>query len=131
MPDARSSAGALGLLQVMPRTARITARKYGIRYKQSRDLLDPAKNVRIGSIYLGEMLERFDRNRVLASAAYNAGPNRVERWLKTIPANPADIWIESIPLRETRNYVQNVLVFAYIYGERLGLDPMFLQDHER
>lgn len=131
MPDARSAAGALGLLQVMPRTARITARKYGIRYKQSRDLLDPATNVRIGSIYLGEMLERFDRNRVLASAAYNAGPNRVERWLKTVSANPADIWIESIPLRETRNYVQNVLVFAYIYGERLGLDPMFLLDHER
>ena len=131
MPDARSSAGALGLLQVMPRTARITARKYGIPYKRSRELLDPATNVRIGSFYLGEMLERFDRNRVLASAAYNAGPQRVHRWLKDIPANPADIWIESIPLAETRNYVQNVMVFSYIYGVRLGLDPMFLHDRER
>jgi soluble lytic murein transglycosylase len=131
MPDARSSAGALGLLQVMPRTARITARKYGIPYKQSRELLDPAKNVRIGGTYLGEMLERFDRNRVLATAAYNAGPNRVERWRDALAPSPADIWIESIPLRETRGYVQNVLVFAYIYGERLGLDPMFLLDHER
>lgn len=131
MPDARSSAGALGILQVMPHTARITARKYGIPYKQSRELLDPAKNLRIGSTYLGEMLERFDRNRVVASAAYNAGPNRVERWVQNLPPSPADVWIESIPFSETRNYVQNVLVYAYIYGVRLGLDPMFLHDNER
>ena len=66
------------------------------------------------------LLARYDGNRVLVAAAYNAGAHRVDRWLRDRPARPADIWIETIPFAETRDYVKNVLAFTYIYGQRLG-----------
>lgn len=131
MTDARSHAGALGVMQVLPATARRTARQLDIPLANTWQLLDYGKNIEIGSGYLAQMYQRYDRNRILASAAYNAGPGRVDQWLAQRPASPADVWIESIPFRETRGYVQNVLAFALIYSLRLDQEQPFLYDHER
>jgi len=130
MTDARSGAGALGLMQVMPATARRTARRFDIALTSNWHLLDPGKNIEIGTRYLAEMYERYGRNRVLASAAYNAGPGRVNRWLRERAPEPIDLWIELIPFRETRGYVRNVLSFALIYSHRLGDPQPFLHAHE-
>lgn len=129
--DARSPAGALGVMQVMPATAQLTARQMSIPLANTWQLLDHEKNIEIGAGYLARMYERYEHNRILASAAYNAGPGRVDQWLARRPATPADVWIEAIPFRETRGYVQNVLAFALIYSRRLGAEQPFIQDHER
>lgn len=118
--DARSSAGAMGLMQLMPRTARAVARKIPLRLRNRRQLLDPNTNIRLGAGYLRRMLDAFDEHPALASAAYNAGPHRVRQWLPKDEAMPADIWIELIPFKETRNYVQRVLVYTVIYEWRMG-----------
>jgi soluble lytic murein transglycosylase len=130
-PAARSSAGALGLMQLMPATAAATARDAGEPTPVAAALFDPALNVHIASRHLAELLERYDGNRVLAAAAYNAGAHRVDRWLRDRPARPADVWIETIPFAETRDYVKNVMAFAYIYGQRLGHPTKFLDADER
>ncbi len=124
--DAKSPAGALGLMQLMPRTARYTARRNGLHYRQ-RDLLKPQKNITLGSRYLQQLLKQFNGNPVLATAAYNAGPRRVKQWLADDHEIPHDIWIETIPFSETRNYVQNVLAFSVIYSYRLGSEYPQLQ----
>ncbi len=123
--DAKSSAGAMGLMQLMPATARQTARSIGVKYNYW-SLIDPEHNIQLGSTYLNQLLGQFDGNRVLAAAAYNAGPHRVKQWLKKNQTQvPYDIWIETIPFRETRKYVKNVLSYSVIYGYRLGnLTPM-------
>jgi len=130
-PAARSSAGALGLMQLMPATAAATARNAGEPIPLAASLFDPVVNVHIASRHLAELIERYDGNRVLVAAAYNAGSHRVDRWLRDRPARPADIWIETIPFAETRDYVKNVLAFAYIYGQRLGHPTKFLDADER
>ncbi|MBP6382537.1 MAG: transglycosylase SLT domain-containing protein [Pseudomonadales bacterium] len=131
-PTVRSPAGALGLMQVMPTTAELTARKAGIRYRGSTDLLDPATNVVIGSHYMRTMLDQFQQNRVLAAAAYNAGPGRVKRWLRQLPATVEhDRFVETIPFRETRQYVQNVLSFTVIYAYLEGREVPLVQPAER
>lgn len=121
--DARSPAGALGLMQVMPATGRQIARE--LREDSANPpLLQPDVNIRYGVHYLGRMLERLQDNPVLATAAYNAGPNRVAQWLPPSEALPADVWAETIPYRETRTYVQRVLEYAIVYQHRLGVqDP--------
>ncbi|MDO8907243.1 MAG: transglycosylase SLT domain-containing protein [Pseudohongiella sp.] len=131
MHDVRSSAGALGLMQLMPATGRETARALGLRVTD-QDLLHPETNIRIGSRYLTQLLSDFNGNRALAAAAYNAGPNRVRQWLRQTGANPIplDAWIETIPFAETRTYVQNVLAFSVIYGYRMELPIAFLTDEE-
>ena len=127
---ARSSAGAMGLMQIMPGTARQTARQNGIKHKDSF-LFDPEYNINLGSTYLNQLLNQFNGNRILAAAAYNAGPHRVNTWLKKTPLEvPFDIWIESIPFKETRGYVQNVLAFSVIYAYRLGKDSEFITEKE-
>lgn len=120
MEDAHSSAGAMGLMQLMPATARQVARSLKLRKPKRSDLMTPAKNIRLGSAYLAQVLNRFDQNPVLAIAAYNAGPHRVSKW---IPAEtmPADIWIELVPYRETRNYLKSVLAYSVIYADKLGI----------
>lgn len=128
---ARSHAGALGLMQLMPGTARDTAKRHGLPLQQLSALYEPETNIALGSAYLGEMYRRFDNNRVFATAAYNAGPHRVERWLQARGTLPLDIWIETIPFDETRNYVQNVLSFGVIYDQRAGRQAQLLSDHER
>ncbi|MEH6651284.1 MAG: transglycosylase SLT domain-containing protein [Motiliproteus sp.] len=130
-PDARSHAGATGLMQLMPATAKETARKAKIRYRGSQQLIDPELNLKLGSSYLARLSRRYEGNRVLASAAYNAGPHRVNGWLKLRSDLPADIWIETIPFDETRNYVQNVLSFAVIYSDLLGLPKQLFKPNEQ
>ena len=126
-PDAKSPVGALGLMQLMPATAKQTARKAGISYKK-HDLLTPETNVALGSRYLNEMLNRFNGNPAFAAAAYNAGPHRVDQWLrKGRDQLPLDVWIETIPFKETRGYVQNVMVFSVIYAYRNGSDTESLR----
>lgn len=121
MHDVRSSAGALGLMQLMPATAQETANRVGMRIS-NQDLLQPEINIALGSRYLSGLLQNFNGNRALAAAAYNAGPNRVRQWLRQTSEAPVplDIWIETIPFAETRNYVQNVLAYSVIYGYRMG-----------
>ena len=121
MHDAKSPAGAVGLMQLLPSTAKQTAQRNGLRY-QHQDLLTPEKNIALGSHYLEQLLKAYDGNRILAAAAYNAGPGRVRQWLNKEKDNqlPYDVWIETIPFKETRGYVQNVLAFSVIYAYRLG-----------
>ncbi|WP_250462504.1 transglycosylase SLT domain-containing protein [Microbulbifer litoralis] len=129
--DAKSRAGALGLMQLLPSTARATARRAGVRYRRSWDLLSPSTNIALGSFYLNTLLNRFDNNRFLAAAAYNAGPTRVARWLEeTANQLPYDIWIETIPYSETRRYVQNVLAYTVIYAYRSGTELSLLRENE-
>lgn len=128
MADARSSAGALGLMQLMPSTAQQVARETNVRLKSNNELTNPMLNIELGTAYLGRMFRRFSHNRILASAAYNAGPSRVDRWLD--PSLPVDLWIETIPFRETRNYVQNVLMFSTIYSRKLGQESPMIYQHE-
>ncbi|MCL6414744.1 transglycosylase SLT domain-containing protein [Aestuariirhabdus sp. Z084] len=130
MHDARSSAGALGVLQLMPSTARQVARRGKLSYRGKRDLLNPATNIKLGSRYLAQLLKQFNGNRVLATAAYNAGPHRVRQWLKNGSEIPFDIWIETIPFEETRQYVQNVLSFSVIYDDKLGNPTQLLSMDE-
>lgn len=118
---AQSHAGALGLMQLMPATAKETAGKAGLPYSKSRLTSDPSYNMTLGSLYIKQMLDRYDGNRTLAIAAYNAGPGRVSGWLKEFgdPRNPnideVD-WIEVIPIYETRNYVQRVTEAVNVYS---------------
>lgn len=129
MADAKSSGGALGLMQLMPATARQVAKESGISLRSSSELTDPLTNIKLGTAYLGKMFRRFNHNRILASAAYNAGPSRVDRWLDS--SLPLDVWIETIPFSETRNYVQNVLVFSSIYSRKLDQRIPLIFAHER
>lgn len=122
--DAVSSAGARGLMQLMPATARVVARKIGVSYAVDRLHTDPPYNVRLGRAYLADMLQRFGGSYVLALAAYNAGPNRVSAWLarhgdpRTGTIDAID-WIELIPFTETRDYVQRVLENLFVYRQIL------------
>jgi peptidoglycan lytic transglycosylase len=130
--DANSPAGAKGLMQLMPATAKQTARKNDIHYRSSHELHEPEMNITLGSRYYSEMLKRFHNNRILATAAYNAGPHRVDRWLKETEGKlPFDAWIETIPFLETRNYVQNVLAFSVIYAHHLSNNERMLNEKEQ
>ncbi|MBS0521231.1 MAG: lytic transglycosylase domain-containing protein [Proteobacteria bacterium] len=120
-----SPSGALGLMQLMPGTARDVAGRLGLPFIQDKLTRDPGYNVSLGSQYLAEMLQRFGGSYELALAAYNAGPNRVARWLETIGdprGGKIDMvdWIEMIPLRETRNYVQRIMEGVGVYRDRLS-----------
>lgn len=116
MHDIRSPAGALGLMQVMPRTGRQVAKRLNIRWRGNNTLINPSTNIRIGSFYLAEQLKRFGHP-ALAAAAYNAGPHRVSRWLPDDPV-PLDVWVAAVPFTETRNYIQRVLGAQVIYEWR-------------
>lgn len=120
--DARSSAGALGLMQLMPRTARQVARSLRLKRPNQRDLLKSNINIKLGIRYLRKLQERFDGNSILATASYNAGPWRVKSWLPKEEAQSADLWIENVPFTETRKYLKRVLTYTIIYEQRLGLD---------
>jgi peptidoglycan lytic transglycosylase len=117
--DARSPVGAMGLMQLMPGTGRLTAKRNRIPYAGAGTLLDVDRNIQLGTSYLRQVMERFSDNPVLATAAYNAGPQRVERWLPEAGSESAAIWITGIPFTETRNYVQRVLTYAAIYDWRM------------
>jgi soluble lytic murein transglycosylase len=128
MQNARSHAGAIGLMQLMPATARSVARKMLKRKPpRTRELLEPDTNIALGSAYLKQMQGELGGSSVLATAAYNAGPHRVTRWL---PARElaADIWIELVPFNETRGYLRRVLTYTVIYEKRMGREPVRLRD---
>jgi soluble lytic murein transglycosylase len=124
-PQARSPVGARGLMQIMPATGKQVARALGQSHRGA-DLYEVEHNVRLGSAYYRQLLDRFGGNRIFALAGYNAGPHRVDRW-RHEPGEgvPVDIWIETIPFRETRHYVQAVLsynlVFQYLMGDTRSL----------
>ena len=119
-PDAVSRAGAIGLMQLMPATATRVARAERLPYRGRQDLLNPDQNIELGTAYLESLAERFGGHPLLITAAYNAGPKAVERWLaRREPVEP-DVWIETLPYRETREYVSKVIAFTAIYDWRLN-----------
>ena len=126
-PTVVSPAGAVGLMQLMPATAASVAAAIGEPATSPIRLSDPTTNLALGSRFLARMSQRFGGNETLATAAYNAGPHRVSRWL---PAQPvaADVWIATIPFHETREYVQRVLAYRVIYDARLGRTIVPLRD---
>lgn len=119
-----SPAGARGIMQLLPKTARTVAHTLRIRYSRRRLTRDPDYNVRLGRAYLRQMLDRFGSSYLLSIGAYNAGPNAVQRWIRTFGdprergVDPID-WIEMIPYEETRTYVQRVLGNLQVYRTRL------------
>ena len=118
-PDARSHANARGLMQLLPATARMEAKKRGMRYPGDAGLFDARDNLALGIAHLASMLEKHGGQPFLATAAYNAGPTPVARWLAQRPPQDIDLWIETIPYRETREYVARILAFATIYDWRM------------
>ncbi len=122
-PRAISSASARGLMQLLPRTARKVAKSLGLRYRKSR-LFEGHYNMRLGAAYLGQLIKAYRGSYIMALAAYNAGPNRVRRWLRQNgdprkgAIDPID-WVEAIPISETRNYVQRVMENLQVYRWRL------------
>lgn len=117
--DARSHAGAMGLMQIMPNTGKMIARDLNTKLKSKTQLLEAGTNIRFGIRYLSKVMKRFDQNTVLATAAYNAGSQRVKSWLPKEEAITPDLWIENMPFKETRNYVKQVLAYTAIYDIRL------------
>jgi len=118
--DAISPAGAMGLMQLMPKTAEQLARRHSINYTGSSQLMQASENVELGTTYLRELMDRFSGNPVLASGAYNAGPNAVERWMKDRRTDDPAIWVDTLPYFETRDYIPRVLAFSIIYDWRLA-----------
>lgn len=136
-PRVRSGVGAQGMMQIMPATARSTARRIGVAYEPGR-MNDPDYNMRLGSAYLGHMINGFGGSYVLAAAAYNAGPGRPAAWVgfcgdpRSAGTDPLD-FIECIPFAETRNYVMRVLENVQVYRARLngGSAPLTLSQDLR
>jgi soluble lytic murein transglycosylase len=124
--DARSPVGASGLMQVMPATARWTARKIGLTDFQPQHISQLDTNIRIGTAYLKFALDAFDNALPLAAAAYNAGPSRARAW-RNGPSLPADIWTENIPFDETRDYVKRVLANTTHYAALITGQPQSLR----
>lgn len=118
-PGAVSRTGALGLMQMMPGTARHIARLQGESAPRASDLLQPALNLRLGSAYLNRMLERFSGNLVAAVAAYNAGPTRTEGWQEENAGQDGAVWVENITYGETRDYVKSILAFRAVFDWKL------------
>ena len=119
-PLAKSRVGALGLMQLMPATARKVAQSLGLKRPRQADILNIDNNIKLGTKYFKTVLNRFDKNVSLAAAAYNAGPSNVKKWLPDGESLPADQWVETVPFKETRNYIQAVLAYATIFDKHLG-----------
>ena len=140
-PEARSGVGAVGLMQIMPVTAKHVAQQAGIRYSPNK-LTNPDFNVAVGSHYLASLVDNYHGSYVLAIAAYNAGPGNVNKWLRDMgdPRLVDDVdvivdWIESIPFKETRNYVHRVLEAMQVYRHsihpELPAKNMVIEDLKR
>jgi soluble lytic murein transglycosylase-like protein len=118
-PRARSWAGAMGLMQLMPGTAQSVERQY-MPERAGSDIYDPSHNVSLGQTYLRTLLDDYSNNLFQAVPAYNAGPGNVNRWLSSDTASDPLLFVASIPINETRNYVEGVLSNYWIYRMRLG-----------
>ncbi|WP_372602917.1 lytic transglycosylase domain-containing protein [Actibacterium sp.] len=131
-PGVSSGAGARGLMQLMPGTAKAMAKVLEIDYAPGALLSDPGYNARLGGAYLAKMVEEFGANYVLVAAAYNAGPSRARRWIndrgdpRSAGVDVVD-WIESIPFDETRNYVMRVTESITVYQARLKGEPVKIE----
>jgi len=127
-PDAGSSVGAQGLMQLMPGTARLVARQYNIGYSPDK-LKNPSYNVQLGSAHLADLVAGFNGSYVLTLVAYNAGPRRAREWIvasgdpRAGQVDPID-WVECIPFNETRQYVQKVMQNVHVYRSRLAPDTV-------
>ncbi len=122
--DAQSGADARGLMQLVPATAALVARRNGLDWGGGDTLYDPATNIALGTRYLAQMAARFNGSPWLASAAYNAGPNKVEQWLAARGTLAPDLFVATIPYKETREYVARVMAFSVIYDWRLSGGPV-------
>ncbi|UPG94095.1 transglycosylase SLT domain-containing protein [Luteibacter aegosomatissinici] len=120
MSDARSGADARGLMQLLPGTAATVAKKNGLGWSGGESLYEPTTNIVLGTRYLSEMAQRFNGAPWLASAAYNAGPYKVDQWVDARGTLDPDLFVVSIPFKETREYVARVMAFAVIYDWRLN-----------
>lgn len=118
-----SPAGARGLMQVMPNTANMVAKHEKIAYADKAQLFLSQKNINIGVAYLKQLASRYNEHPVLMAAAYNAGPHQVNYWLKNHPPKQMDIWIETLPWHETRNYLKNIIAFYAVYQYRMNESP--------
>ncbi len=125
-PDALSSAGAMGLMQLMPATGKSTAKLIKSPLRDLSELLEADKNIQVGSAYLRQVLDINNGSQVLATASYNAGPSRVRQWLPVYDKMPADVWVENVPFTETRNYIQQVMAFTTIFSHQLGREIVSL-----
>ena len=115
-PMAQSSANARGLMQLLPSTAKLTAENNQLPYQGEQDLFKPLNNIVLGTAHLNELNGKYPNNRILIAAAYNAGANRVEKWLSRANGKLAlDEFVASIPFYETRGYVQNVVTYDFYY----------------
>ena len=127
---ARSVADARGLMQLLPSTARWIAEQTRQRPPSEAALYEPSTNIRLGSSFLAGLLRRYQNQLPLAAAAYNAGEGRVRQWTANISGMPMDVWIETIPFSETRNYVKNVVAFRVVYGLLTNTPQPALAEHE-
>ena len=124
-PNAGSTVGAQGLMQLMPGTARLIARQYGVSYKADKLKSDPAYNVKLGAAHLADLVADFNGSYILTLVAYNAGPRRSREWVDEYgdprggQVDPVD-WVECIPFNETRQYVQKVMQNVHVYRSRLS-----------
>jgi soluble lytic murein transglycosylase len=126
MTDAHSGADARGLMQLLPATAALVAKRSGVAWAGGDSLYDPPTNIVLGTRYLAQMAARYNGSPWLASAAYNAGPGRVDQWLAARGDLEPDLFVASIPFKETREYVARVMAFAVIYDWRINGDALSL-----
>jgi soluble lytic murein transglycosylase len=126
--NAKSKAGAIGVMQLMPATAKAVAKNNKIPYYNTGNLLAETTNISLGAAYLSQMLANHNGNPILATAAYNAGPNKVKQWTAKTGSMATDIWIELVPYKETRNYLKRVVTNTAIYRSRLGKPANLLSD---
>nr|WP_123771199.1 lytic transglycosylase domain-containing protein [Vulcaniibacterium tengchongense] len=127
-PRARSSANAMGLMQVLPATGAAVARNLGLPWGGAESLYDSDTNIVLGTAYLRQLLDRYGGLPYQAIAGYNAGPAPLARWQAQRPGMDPDFWIETISYKETREYVARVLAFSVIYDWRLNGDALRLGD---
>ncbi len=129
-PHAKSSANARGLMQLLPSTARLVAKRANLPAPSLKDLYDPTTNIQLAGHHLARLLKRYNGSRPIAAAAYNAGERRADRWIAGNSSTPMDVWVENIPFRETRNYVKNTIAFRQVYSHKLGRDGPILEPQE-
>ncbi len=127
--QARSPVGARGLMQLMPATAKQVSKQLKLKVPSQQDLNIPSFNINLGSKYIGDMLNKFNGHRALASAAYNAGPHRVKAWLPEDVELPADVWVDTIPFTETREYVRAIFAYTAMFEWKLNQTPTRLSVH--
>jgi soluble lytic murein transglycosylase len=133
-PAAQSPVGARGLMQLMPATAKATAKKAGLEFDLAR-LVDATYNAQLGSAHLGELMDYWKGSYILTFASYNAGPGNVKKWIEAYgdprkpEVDPID-WVERIPFSETRNYVQRVMENLQVYRRRLGQQSALLMESD-